>query len=306
MSALAVQAVGYDPLLNKTYQSTGLGRPIVDYLARKTNQGRRPRTLDDKERYLSSLAHTFPDKTVAELTSSDIDHWLTRQPALSRRHRLSHVNDFLEWAVRWGLIEKNPADRIDPIKRPAQKTYDLFMSPEIVALTSLPFPDGPLMLCLFDAGLRKGEARALQARHVVPEPVPGQLRIVAGKGSKDRLVPLTHRLSRALAELTLTDGIGPREFFWYTRPGGHRIRRTAQIGETSFHVWWGRCLEDADVRYRNPHVTRHTFATLYLRAGGRLTTLSHVMGHESVQTTSDLYGHLDVRDATLDIHLLER
>lgn len=35
------------------------------------------------------------------------------------------------------------------------------------------------------------------------------------------------------------------------------------------------------------------------------STLSQVMGHDSIKTTFDLYGHLDVRDVTLDIALLE-
>ena len=100
MSVAAPTGVGFDPLRDKSYQSTGLGKPIVDHLARKENQGRRPRTLDDKERDLASLALTFPDKSLADLTVFDIDHWIALQPAASRRHRASHVNTFLKWAVR--------------------------------------------------------------------------------------------------------------------------------------------------------------------------------------------------------------
>jgi len=59
------------------------------------------------------------------------------------------------------------------------------------------------------------------------------------------------------------------------------------------------------VRYRNPHLTRHTFATNYLRNRGRLETLSLVLGHESIQTTFDLYGHLDNRDVAADMGLID-
>lgn len=305
MSTLALHLVGYDPLRDKSYQATGLGRDIADYLARKKNQGRAPRTLEDKERFLASLALMFPSKGIADYTSSDCDHWIAAQSPGSRGHRSSHINDFFEWGLRWDLIDRNPMDRIDPIKRGRQRTYDIFVDAELAQLAALPYPDGPLMLCLFDAMLRKGEARRLQPRHVMPEPIPGVLRVVGGKGGKDRLVPLTNRLSRALAELTLIEGIGSKDFFWYTRPGGHKIRRDREQGETSFHVWWVRCLNDAGVRYRNPHMTRHTAATRYLRKGGRLETLCDVMGHDSIQTTKDLYGHLDVTDAAIDIQLLE-
>ena len=75
------------------------------------------------------------------------------------------------------------------------------------------------------------------------------------------------------------------------------LLRHRPVGEGTFHRWWGRCIGAAGVRYRNPHVTRHTFATNWLRRGGRITTLSQTMGHASIRTTVDLYGHLDTRDA---------
>jgi integrase len=302
---ILAQRVTFDPTRDKSYQATGLGRAIADYLARKANQGRAPRTLLDKERFLSTLALMYPTKTVADITSSDLDHWIASQSAGSRRHRASHINDFFEWAVRWDHVETNPMDRLDPIPMPKQKTYDIFTEPDMLALINLPQPNGALLLLMLDAGLRKSECRNLQARHILDEPAPGQLRIIAGKGGKDRLVPLTLRLSQALADLRFLEGLNPNEYVWPDRPGGGKVvRRAKPIGESSFHRWWVACLEQADVNYRNPHITRHTFATRYLRAGGRLETLSMVMGHASIKTTADLYTHLDTRDVALDIALL--
>lgn len=305
MSAVLDPRVTFDPLRDKSYQATGLGRAIADYLARKRNQGRAPRTLIDKERYLATLALMYPHKTVADITSSDLDHWISQQSAGSRRHRASHINDFLEWAVRWDLITVNPMDRLDPIPMPRQKTYDIFTAAEQGLMVDLPSPNGTLLMLLLDTGLRKSEARNLQVRHVAAEPLPGQLRIIGGKGGKDRLVPLTLRLSQALAEMTLVEGLDPTDYLWSCNPGGGKVRRDKPIGETSFHKWWGDSLHAAGVKnYRNPHMTRHTFATRYLRAGGRLETLSMVMGHSSIKTTADLYSHLDTRDVALDIALL--
>lgn len=50
---------------------------------------------------------------------------------------------------------------------------------------------------------------------------------------------------------------------------------------------------------------RHTFATRWLRAGGRIERLSDAMGHASVRTTYDLYGHLDAGDVAADHALIE-
>ncbi len=94
----------------------------------------------------------------------------------------------------------------------------------------------------------------------------------------------------------------------------HGLIRTAQLAPG----WQGRRVHTAArqfvvaaaskrpvVRYRNPHTTRHTFATAGLRRGGRLETVSTVMGHASIQTMYDLYAHLDTPDVLADIALTE-
>ena len=87
---------------------------------------------------------------------------------------------------------------------------------------------------------------------------------------------------------------------------GHQsISRDTPAGEGTFHRWWERSLAAAGVSYRNPHVSRHTFATRWLQRGGRMETLSKAMGHASIATTVDLYGHLDVEDLARDLELIE-
>jgi integrase len=156
------------------------------------------------------------------------------------------------------------------------------------------------MQLLFDVGLRKGEARNLRLMHVGDD-----VRILRGKGGKDRVVPATTIVVQRVNELAILDGLTARDHFWYSRPGGgQQIARERPIGDGSFDRWWRRCLDDAEIRYRNPHVARHTFATRWLKRGGRITTLSTAMGHASISTTYDLYGHLDTRDLVADLALI--
>ena len=145
----------------------------------------------------------------------------------------------------------------------------------LAALTGLDdLRDRALMTVLVGAGLRKGEARNLCAGRCLLE--ARQLVVVGGKGGRDRVIPMGERLASVLADLFLTDGVEPDQFVWYGRGGnqhGHtRISRSRAIGEGTFHRWWERSLEGAGVRYRNPHTTRHTFATRWLRRGGRMDT----------------------------------
>jgi integrase len=67
----------------------------------------------------------------------------------------------------------------------------------------------------------------------------------------------------------------------------------------------GGTLAEAGVIYRNPHTARHTFATRWLQRRGSLHMLSKAMGHASIATTIDLYGHLDLADVAKELALVE-
>ena len=47
----------------------------------------------------------------------------------------------------------------------------------------------------------------------------------------------------------------------------------------------------------DPHWCRHTYATGLLRAGTPVEVVSRLLGHASVTTTIEVYGHLTVEDA---------
>jgi integrase/recombinase XerD len=47
----------------------------------------------------------------------------------------------------------------------------------------------------------------------------------------------------------------------------------------------------------DPHQFRHTYATWLLRRGAGKETVKELLGHASVATTIDIYGHLTVEDA---------
>lgn len=307
MTAQAAR-VEYDPLRDKSYEATALGRDVVDFLAWKRLGGTSERTLLDYEWALKFLCLAYPRLKLAKATDAEVLHILGRFPARSRRERAAAYAQFFKWARLTRRIGENPMELVPTIKRPRQRVIDVFTDAEREALLALERTDGTLMRILLEQGLRKGEARRLQVRNVLP-PTPdapnGQLAILHAKGDKDRLVPLTRTCAQAIAELTIVEGLEARDHFWYDRPGGAKIRRSQPIGETVFVRWWSRCVEQSGVRYRNPHVTRHTFATRWLRRGGRLETLSEALGHESIKTTYDLYGHLDTSDIARDLALVE-
>lgn len=297
--------VTYDPTLDLRHRRTKAARECADWLAWLELEGKSPRTLDSYERTVAILLRTHPQKRLVEISESDLLHMLKRVPAASRRTRRAHLQSFFGWAYRNRRIEHNPLDRVPRVRRPPKRVVPTFTDAEVALLTALPSPDGALFSILFDAGLRKGEARGLQVRHVNLD--RSSLVVYRGKGSKDRVVPMTRRLAQALAELFTVEGLNAEDFLWYSRPGGHARSHRHRVGEGTFHRWYDAGLAAAGIEKakRNPHATRHTMALRWLRRGGRLETLQQVLGHESIRTTMDEYGHLDVTDIERDLALME-
>jgi integrase len=69
--------------------------------------------------------------------------------------------------------------------------------------------------------------------------------------------------------------------------------RRKRLSSTAMHRWWHRCLELAGVPPRPMHDARHTAITDFLRATGNLKLAQQLARHRTIQTTADIYGHLD-------------
>lgn len=63
-------------------------------------------------------------------------------------------------------------------------------------------------------------------------------------------------------------------------------------------LWWNLAVgcERAGIEHVSPHTLRHTFATRYLKAGGKIYNLSKLLGHSSVTVTEKVYAHLSTED----------
>jgi integrase len=289
---------------DRSFEETASGPDVLAWIDWLEVGGAADTTLDQYERDLARLCKRFSEKTIQEITDADLLEVLRTFPKKSRRVRKASFSSFFKWARRTRRITENPCELLPDIKRTPQRYIETFTDVEVDDLAALPGDDGHLMTVLIEAGPRKAEARALQVRRVKLD--TAELIIVGGKGGKDRVVMMTRRLRDELALWFQTDALDPQDYLWYSRPGGGRVQRSHAIGDGSFDRWWRRCLKAAGVEYRNPHVARHTFATRWLRRGGRLETLSEAMGHKSIQTTADLYAHLDTRDMAADIRVIEK
>lgn len=136
---------------------------------------------------------------------------------------------------------------------------------------------------LYGCGLRCLEARSVRLQDLDFD--RKQLRVVQGKGKKDRYVPLSGHLIRGLKKYIQAEG--PNEWLFNGQPngpaGGDFDSRYSQKG-----VQWAvkQACKRAGIRKDvHVHTLRHTFATHLLEDGLDIMTLKQLLGHENIETT---------------------
>jgi integrase len=288
--------VRFAGLRDSRHRAAQSARDVADWLAWLRLGGKASRTLDSYEWTVARLLRAFPDKRLDEFTDGDLLQVLQTFPAKSVRTRAAAFVSLFRWAYKTRRIDANPTERLPDFKRFAQPHVEVFTPTEEAALKGLPAPDGQLMTILLEAGLRKSEATHLTGKRLRL----GERVILVregSKGAKDRVVPMTDELAGACEWLLTVEQIGPADHVWPSKPGGGEVlRRDRPIAPTTFHHWWVRCLDAANVEHRKPHTTRHTFATRWRRAGLELDDIQKLLGHASIQTTSDLYVHMEAEE----------
>ncbi len=144
--------------------------------------------------------------------------------------------------------------------------------------------DGAILLLLYGAGLRIGEALGLTKSMVEGLLKASQDTLsVTGKGNKMRLVPLLPQVLEALKAYReacpYAAALGPRDAFFVGARGGPLDPAIVQKRVRDIR----RALGLADSV--TPHALRHSFATHLLGAGGDLRTIQELLGHASLSTT---------------------
>ncbi len=153
---------------------------------------------------------------------------------------------------------------------------------------------------LFSCGLRVSELVNLKMSALY---LDEQFVRIMGKGSKERLVPISENAIKQLKYWFIDRSHmnikpGEEDYVFLNRRGAHLTR-------TMILIMIKRLGAEAGIQKTiSPHTLRHSFATALLEGGADLRAIQSMLGHESIGTT-EIYTHIDthtLREEILNHH----
>ena len=253
------------------------------------------RDLDTFQTFLAASAIDFDqvdiavlEKFVAELASMGIS-------PRSVARVISGVKSVFRYLKLEKLIDTNPAVLLEG-PRMGLHLPEVLTIDEIDAMLEMVDTESATGLrnraiieTMYGCGLRVSELCNLEISRIDFE---RQFLIVTGKGSKQRLVPMseasveeiTNYLNIERPRLKIKPG---EENILFLNIRGHRLTRQMVF------IFLRQVAEMAGIKKTiSPHTLRHSFATHLLEGGANLRAIQQMLGHESIATT-EIYLHLD-------------
>lgn len=201
---------------------------------------------------------------------------------------------FFRWLISEGYMAKNYTDaiQIPKLEKLLPKALTEQQALHLLELVyNFPYEhefqrirNHTIMACYIFLGLRKNELLRLTLADI--NLIEGMVFIRQGKGSKDRMVPITKQLSSILENY-----LRERRTLNYTNLSLFvSVKRDARLTAYGLKHIVDKIKKKTGYAFTIPQL-RHTFATLMAQGGCDLASLAEMMGHSDIKTTS-IYIHI--------------
>lgn len=271
-------------------------------------------TMDAYMRDLDKFLRFVKDegKNIEDVKLEDLHNFSALMCDIGISHRslsriLSGVRSFYHFLVLSDIMDSNPTELLEFPKLP-KHLPDVLTVEEIDAIEAaidLSDPEGQrnkaIIEIMFSCGLRVSEIAALKRSNLF---LDDEFLRVEGKGSKQRLVPISGKAVRELQlyfldRNMLSVPIEYEDFVFVSR------RRKKPITRVMIFLMIKELVAKAGIKKTvSPHTFRHSFATSLLEGGANLRAIQAMLGHESIATTQ-IYTHIDtshLREEILEHH----
>jgi integrase/recombinase XerD len=284
-------------------------RAYVRYLKLQRNMS--GNTLDAYQRDLRKLLDYLEreQKSVRDVELADLEHFSAGLHDIGIHPRsqcriLSGVRSFFKFLQLDGYRDDDPTELLES-PQIGDHLPEVLTTEEVDRLEAsidLSKWEGhrnrAIIEVLFSCGLRVSELVNLKLSDLY---LDEEYVRVMGKGSKERLVPISHKAIDELKYWFYDRNLmkikpGEEDFVFLNRRGAHLTR-------TMILIMIKTQAKEAGIQKTiSPHTLRHSFATALLEGGADLRFIQALLGHEDIGTT-EIYTHLDT--STLRQEILE-
>lgn len=247
----------------------------------------------------SSLIPYFGNVLLADIQTMDIQRYVAKRlkeglSGSTVQKALVLLKGMYKQAEEWGYVKVNPALNV---KAPKRKFVEMqALTPEEVKVLLDAFdPEWkPFFFTAIFTGMRLGELRAIRWSDIDWNGGVIRVRRSVWHGEFQepktrnaiRNIGMSPMLIKVLKEYQETTEGSFDDLIFSTASGG--IIDDANLRNRVFQP----ALEKAGLRKIRIHDLRHTYASLLINQGENLKYIQHQLGHGSITTTVDRYGHL--------------
>ena len=236
--------------------------------------------------YNSDIKHYFENTESVGEFSSYLKHLnKNKYSKTSINRKITSIRTFLSWAVDNNYFNQNQIKIVNNLKVEKKLPNVLTASYINRLLDSLPdssekdIRDKAILELMYSSGLRVSEVSNLTINSINKN---NSIRVL-GKGSKERVLPMTKRAY-----------VSSKKYIETSRPKFENDKSKNYL----FLGVRGGQLSDREIRrivkFRTgtfPHSIRHTFATHLLEGGADLRIVQELLGHNDPSTTQ-IYTHV--------------
>lgn len=261
-------------------------------------------SVNTVEAYLSDLEKLSAysqaeNKNISDLSLNDLENFIACLHDLgihprSQARILSGIRTFYHFLLMEGIRNNNPTELLESPKigRHLPEVLTVNEIDQLIAAIDKSTREGQrnaaIIETLYSCGLRVSELCNLKFSDLY---FKEEFMKVNGKGSKQRLVPMSRRAIKELENyFSIRDEgsikSGFEDYVFISRFGKNISRITV------FHIIKELAASANINKSISPHTLRHSFATHLLEGGANLRAIQEMLGHENIGTT-EIYTHIN-------------